>query len=74
MPPIHFNLAQMTKETFEYDNTTVSKETTVDAPSLPGIIYFLEKGKNTFSIKGFVSDNIQKKLGNLHNYKEDYEF
>ena len=72
MHPLNINLAQMTQETFEYEGYQLKE----DSPntSSPGLIYYLEEGKNTFSIKGFATHNINEKLAKLDHIDQDNDF
>ena len=62
MGSFNINLAQMAQETFEYqESLSVNQSDEIS----PGLIYYLEKGANTFSIKGFATVNIEEKKQNL---------
>ncbi|MCY4524144.1 MAG: hypothetical protein OXB84_05345 [Halobacteriovoraceae bacterium] len=74
MPPFYFNLAQMTKETFEYEGGPADIKSFAKTPNKPGLVYLLEINENTFCVKGFATDNIQKKLESIHRGNKDYDF
>lgn len=72
MHPLNINLAQMTQETFEYEGSRLKDDSS--NTSSPGLIYYLEEGKNSFSIKGFPTHNIREKLAKLDNIDQDNDF
>ena len=74
MHPFNINLAQMIKETFEYEGHRPKEETPPILPNSPGLIYYLDRGENTFNIKGFATVNIEEKLAKMDNIEKDSDF